>query len=120
MTMQSAGLPSFSSWFRDNPGHVARALPAFFVGFSAVLAGSFLLPQIGMSDAFFMASLVGCAAGAGRTVVCYLQAVASARRPEAEPVGAIIWLKIMAGLAITSVVMLMLIPVLSRIMMADQ
>ena len=116
MTTQGARPLSFSTWFRQNPGHVVRALPAFFVAFSAVLAGSFLLPGISMSEAFITASLVGCAAGAGRTVVCYLQAVVSAFRPEAEPEGAIIWLTIMAGLAITAMLMTALMPVLARLM----
>ncbi|QOD05960.1 hypothetical protein [Pseudarthrobacter sp. BIM B-2242] len=116
MTTQDARPLSFNAWFRENPGHLGRALPSFFVAFSAVLVGSFLLPEISMSDAFITASLVGCAAGAGRTIMGYLQSVIAALRPGAEPEGGISWINIMAGLAITAMLMTALIPVLARLM----
>lgn len=110
-------LPSFPAWFRDNPGHLVRALPASFCVFSGVLVIS-LISGMNVSDSFVTASLMGCLAGVGRTALHYLRAVATAvRRMEGDresSSGGFTWLELAASLAVVSSLLLIVVPILNR------
>lgn len=115
MTASATKPVSFGVWFRDNPGHIARSLPASFTVFSIVLVGGFLIPGTNITDNFVTASLLACAAAGVRTLMGYVWSVAVTLRPEAETsqTGGITYAEIMASMLIMAVFTLIAIPVLN-------
>jgi hypothetical protein len=117
MTTSATKPVSFGAWFRNNPGHVARALPASFTVFSIVLVASFLIQGTNIGDTFVTASLLASAAGGVRTLLGYLWTVAVAVRPEADTTGAggITYFEIMASIVIIAVIALVAIPMINHL-----
>lgn len=85
MTTQSTKPSSFNAWFRENPGHMVRAVPLAFTVSTLVMIAGFLLPgDASISDSFVTAAVAGSAAVALHIGWRYLKATVAALRPQTD------------------------------------